>query len=127
VVRKPSEPPRLAPLGTLPNLGGEFGSPSDFGAEVILKIFYAICVSLVCVLIVSSNLQAQVSVAASSPASSAAPAAAAPSGTAPAVQNKRASDYLNEELPHWLRLSGEYGIRGVSAGGIGFKGDNHQS
>jgi hypothetical protein len=91
-----------------------------------LKILYAICVSLVCLLTVSSNLHAQVSVAAASPAPSAVPAAPS-SGTTPAAQNKRASDYLNEELPHWLRMNGELRMRGESVGGIGFKPDNDDS
>ncbi len=77
----------------------------------------------------TTNLHAQQSVAAAStaPAAAAMPAAAAAAATparAPAAQSKRASDYLNEQLPHWLQLNGEYRTRGEAVGGIGFKTDN---
>jgi hypothetical protein len=37
---------------------------------------------------------------------------------------KQASAQLNEQLPHWLRLSGEYRVRFEATGGSGFKTDN---
>ena len=50
-----------------------------------------------CALTVTANLHAQQSAAAASPAS-------------PAAQSKRASDYLNEQLPRWLRAVHRSGI-----------------
>ncbi len=41
-----------------------------------------------------------------------------------ATTSKRASDYVNKELPHWLRLSGEYRVRFEGLGGFAFKPDN---
>src|SRR5262249_44165809 len=66
---------------------------------------------------------------ASSPA---APSASAPNADpAPprpaATPSKRPSDYLNDELPHWLRFSGEYRTRGESVSAIAFKPDNGDS
>ena len=37
------------------------------------------------------------------------------------------SDYLNEQMPHWLRLSGEYRIRGEAVEGVGLKPNNNDS
>jgi hypothetical protein len=84
-------------------------------AEAILKTRSAIIVCLLCVLNFTTNLHAQLPVAAAAPAAAASP---------PAAQNKRTSDYLNERLPHWLVLNGEYRTRGESVSGIGFKPDN---
>jgi hypothetical protein len=72
------------------------------------------------VLTVTANLHAQQSAAVALPAPTSASPAGAPAAATPA-QNKRASDYLNEQLPHWLRLSGEYRTRGEAVAGLAFK------
>jgi hypothetical protein len=67
------------------------------------------------VLIASTNLLAQ---QAATAATAAKPAAAS---------SKRASDYINQQLPHWLRLSGEYRTRFEGLGGSAFKTDNNDA
>jgi hypothetical protein len=39
----------------------------------------------------------------------------------------RASDYVNKELPRWLRLNGEYRLRFEGLGGNAFKSDNEDA
>lgn len=40
---------------------------------------------------------------------------------APAAQSKRASDYLNDDLPRWVRFNGEYRVRLEGIGGNNFR------
>ena len=42
----------------------------------------------------------------------------------PATAPKRASDYVNQELPRWLRVNGEYRVRFEGLGGSAFKIDS---
>jgi hypothetical protein len=88
------------------------------------KFYRASFFLFLCVLTVTANLHAQGSAAAVASSGS---AAASPAGAAatpaprPAAQDKRFSDSLNEQLPKWLRLSGEYRVRGEAVDGLGFK------
>src|SRR5258708_3123582 len=75
----------------------------------------------ICVLTVTASLHAQQASVAASPAPSASSSGAPPVPKAAAQQDKRASDSLNQQLPRWLRLSGEYRIRAEAVDGIGFK------
>ena len=50
-----------------------------------------------------------------------------PTAAKPAAQSKRASDYVNAQLPYWLRLSGEYRTRFEGVGATAFKADNNDA
>ena len=38
----------------------------------------------------------------------------------PTSNVKRASDYINEDLPRWIRFNGEYRVRLEGVDGVGF-------